>query len=106
MEIDDEIKSLCSQGSRQAPVVEYAAGPARPLGDDHVIDMRIVLHDRGRARLDKVRDLRVGEALAQRGDGGRRKHHIADQAQANQQNVQGSTVASSMSITGMSSLIG
>ena len=83
MEIDDEIKSLCSHCSRQAPVVEYAANTARSLGDDHVIDMWIVPHDRGGAWLDKVCDLRVGKALPQSGHGGGGKHHVANQSQAN-----------------------
>jgi hypothetical protein len=42
----------------------------------------------------------------ERGDGWCCEYDIADQAQPNEQNVQGSTVASSISITGMSSLMG
>jgi hypothetical protein len=43
---------------------------------------------------------------AQGADRWRGEHHVADQAQPDQEDLQGSTVASSISITGMSSLMG
>jgi hypothetical protein len=78
----------------------------RPLGDDHVIEVWMMRHDRQGSWFDQVREVRVWEAAPKRADGRRGEHHIANQAQAKQQNLQGSTVASSISITGMSSLIG
>jgi hypothetical protein len=48
----------------------------------------------------------VGVVPPHRGDGRRGENDVADQTQSNQQDLQGSTVASSISITGMSSLIG
>jgi hypothetical protein len=48
----------------------------------------------------------VREVLAQAAYGGGRKDDVADFAQPDEKNFQGSTVASSTSITGMSSLMG
>ena len=55
---------------------------------------------------DDVGETRVRKAPAQRRDRRCREDHVADQSQPDQQDGQGSTVASSISITGMSSLIG
>lgn len=68
--------------------------------------MGIVLNDRGRGALDQIPDGRLWIMLPQRRDGGGGEHDVADEAKPNQQDLQGSTVASSISITGMSSLIG
>jgi hypothetical protein len=57
----------------------------------------------------EIGEVRAGEPAFQRAHDRRREHDVADEAQADQQQAardQGSTVASSMSITGMSSLIG
>ena len=62
--------------------------------------------DGGRRGFDQIVEPRAGEVAAEGVDGGRREDDIADQPQAHQQDLQGSTVASSSSITGMSSLIG
>jgi hypothetical protein len=54
--------------------------------------------------------VRARKTTAKRPNRGCGEHHIADQAQPNQQDLQwtlyGSIVASSISMTGMSSLIG
>ena len=63
---------------------------------------------RRRVTLDEIRDPRAGIRPAQRPDQRRREDDVADQPQANQENLRSrySIVASSISITGMSSLIG
>ena len=76
----------------------------------------MVFDDRLGRRLDEITDVGVGKPSAQGADGRRREDDIADQAKPDEQNLsrmtlsvskgQGSTVASSISITGMSSLIG
>jgi hypothetical protein len=48
----------------------------------------------------------AGEAPPQGGEGRGRERHVTDQAQPDEEDLQGSIVASSISITGMSSLIG
>ena len=56
--------------------------------------------------LDQIRDRRIRVRPPQRPDERRREHDVADQPEANQEDLQGSIIASSISITGMSSLIG
>ncbi len=115
-----------AQPSRQPQVVGDARPAARPLDDDDLVEVRVVANDRLGGGLDEIGEAGVRESLAERGDGRRREHHVADQAQPDEQNVhpstplrasprlrdlragegQGSTVASSISMIGMSSLIG
>jgi hypothetical protein len=59
-------------------------------------------------RFDEVGEVGVREPVAEAADGRRREDHVADLPQADQEDArdQGSIVASSMSITGMSSLMG
>ncbi len=79
---------------------------ARALDLDHVGEVGVVSHDRRRRRLDQVVDAGRGKVPPQCMDGRRGEDHVAHQPQADQQDLQGSTVASSSSITGMSSLMG
>lgn len=62
-------------------------------------------HRRGRC-FDEIGDVGSRKAAAHGADRWCGEHHIADQPQPNQEDLQGSTVASSISMTGMSSLIG
>ena len=55
---------------------------------------------------DEVGEAGRGERLAKALHDRRREDDVADQAKADEQDVQGSIVASSMSMTGMSSLMG
>ncbi len=75
----------------------------------------MVAHHRFGRRFDEVGDAGVGKPPPQRADRRRGEDHVADQAQANQEDLRTwhsepwtyfSIVASSISITGMSSLIG
>ena len=68
--------------------------------------MRIAGDDRSGRRLDYISNVCVGELAAEAADGGCREDDVADFAQPDEKDFQGSTVASSTSITGMSSLIG
>ena len=62
--------------------------------------------DRRGRRLHQVVEARGRKAAAQGAEGRRREDDVADQAQADEEDLQGSMVASSISITGMSSLMG
>ena len=70
----------------------------------------MVRDDRFGGCFHEIRKVRVREAAPEGANRGRGEHHVANQAQTNEQNLQGATygsiVASSISITGMSSLIG
>ncbi len=106
MKVDHQVETLGAEAPCQVEIAGKPRHPARPLGHDHVIDMRIVPEDGCGGGLNQIGDPRVRKPLSHRGDGGGRKDDVADQAKADEQDLQGSTVASSMSMTGISSLIG
>ncbi len=77
--------------------------------DDHLVEMRVPGHDGRRLFFDEIREVRLREMPAKGPDCRRREDDVANHPQANQQNPQwdyGSMVASSSSITGMSSFTG
>jgi hypothetical protein len=106
MKVDHEIEALGAKAPREADVARKPPGAARPLGHDDFVDVRIAPDDRCGCRFDEIGNPRVREVVPHGGDGWRRKDDVANQAKADEQDLQGSTVASSMSMTGMSSLIG
>ena len=106
MKIDDEIESFATQPPREREIVAEAAKAPRAVGDEQAIQMRVVLHDRCGRAFHQVPNGGVRICLPQGGNRRGGEHDIADQAKPNQQDLQGSTVASSINITGMSSLIG
>ena len=109
MEIERNIELLRLQPSSQREVVDEAAHTSGARRDDDLVEMWIATDDRRGRRLDEVGEVSVGKPPAQRVDGRRREHDIADLAQPDEENSDvgySSIVASSISITGMSSLIG
>ena len=93
-----------------AHIGAQAPGRVRAARDNHRVEMRIVTHDRCSFFFDDVSDAGVGVVAADGSNGRSREHDVTDQPEPDEQNVQMpiyfSIVASSMSITGMSSLIG
>ena len=83
----------CAREARRASRMSYdePPQPARPLGDDDVVDVRVVANDRFGGRLDEIGDARVGKAPPERRDGRRREDDVADQAQPDEQNLHPST---------------
>ena len=106
VEIDHQIKMSSAKSPRQRKVISPSRETARPLDDDHFIDRRMMTHHRLSRGFDEIGDARVRKFPPQRGDRGRREDDVADQPETDQKNSQGSIVASSINITGMSSLIG
>lgn len=108
MEIDRKVIARGPQASDKGYVVAQSADSVAFRNHDHFVQMRIVRNDGCRQRLNDVAEVSVREVLAQGTNRGRREDNVADLAQANQKDpfVQGSTVASSTSMTGMSSLMG
>ena len=107
VEIDRHVVARAPQGARQADVggqPPQAAGLGR---DDHLVEMGIAGDDGSRRRLHQVAELRVRVAPSKCPDHRGREDDVADEAQPDEQDLHyGSMVASSMSMTGMSSLIG
>ena len=110
MKVDRQIVSFAAQPPDERDIGAQAAGRMRTARHDHLVEMRIVAHDCGGFFLDDVCDAGIGVAAADGSYGGSREDDIADQSQPDQEDVQMpiyfSIVASSMSMTGMSSLIG
>jgi hypothetical protein len=132
VEINHEIEPLGAQTASEREIVEQALQPARPIDHDNRVEARLMTHHRFGRRFDQIGDVAVGEFAFECADGRRREHHVANQAKTNEKNLQRSscsirsnevailepwnvgtlepcyfsTVASSISITGMSSLIG
>ena len=82
----DRIAARAAAGPARCP----PSAPARPRPrgrDDHVVDMRVVLDDRRRVRLDDVGDVGGGKVAAQRANGRRREDDIADLAEPDQKNA-------------------
>ena len=106
MEIDRHVESGPAQlpGGRDIVPKPPQAGPLRNFND--IADVRIAADHGGGGRFDEVGEMRSGIAPPKRPDQRCREDYIANQAEANQEDRQGSIVASSMSMTGMSSLIG
>ena len=109
MKIDRQIEVPRAETPAERHVVQQPADAALPRYDDHLIEQRVVCdHGRGE-RLDQVADVGVGKVLSKSPDCRGREDDVADFAQADEENAQmsyGSTMASSTSMTGMSSLIG
>ena len=109
MQVDGHIETFLPQAAGEREVVPYPREAARPFDDHHVVQVRVVPDDGRGRRFDEVGELGLRIVAGQRADDGRREDDVANEAQPDQQDAagaQGSTVASSMSITGMSSLIG
>jgi hypothetical protein len=68
--------------------------------------VRVVPDDRLRRTLDQVGEPGVRKSVSERGEGRRREDDVANEAKPDEQDVQGSTVASSINMIGMSSLMG
>ena len=109
MEIDGDVEPFLAETPRQGHVVAKPCEAARALDDDDFVQVRVVLNDGRGGPFDQIGEPGPGMVACQGAYRGRREHDVADEAQPDEQDAgraQGSTVASSMSITGMSSLIG
>ena len=117
VKVDREVVALArAAGGRARGRPSRPRSAARARRDDDLVEMRVAGDDRRGRGLDEIGELRVGKPPAQRVNGRRREDDVADLAQANEQDCNcrsisqfsrhSSIVASSISMTGMSSLIG
>ena len=81
MKIDYEIEAPGTQAPAKCDVGENVL----PWDNDHFIDVWIRRHDRCGRRLDQIAEMSVGKTRAQGTNGRRRKHHVANLTQANQE---------------------
>jgi hypothetical protein len=87
MEIDDEIETRASQTPGEPRIIEWPARTTWSLGDDDVVQMRIVTDDGLGCGLDKVADMGLRKPSSHRSDRWCREHDIANQAQSNEKNL-------------------
>ena len=110
MKVDGEVIALAPEPSDEGDVCAQPPRRVRAVRDDHRVEVRVVAHDGCSFFFDDVRDAGVWIMAADGSNGWRRKHDIADQSQPDEEDVQMpiyvSMVASSINMTGMSSLIG
>jgi hypothetical protein len=107
MKVDRHVEASAAEPASHGQVVAHAAKPRALRHDDDLVEMRIAGNDRRGRRLDEIGDVCVGETVPKRPDARRRQRDVAEKAKSNEEDPgQGSTVASSMSMTGMSSLMG
>ncbi len=70
----------------QPPHERQIGGQSFARGDNHLVEVRVRCDERGGVRLDDVSEMRGGKPRAQRVNGGRREHDIADLAEPDQEN--------------------
>ena len=108
MKVDRDVVAAGTQRPDEAEIAAQAGNPAQPVRDDHFIEMGVVLDDRQRRRFDHVCKVRIGKLCPERTNRRCGEDHVANLAKPDQEDSrdQSSTVASSMSMTGMSSWMG
>ena len=108
MQIDGEVVATARQLARHLDVVRDPRHAAPARDDDQVVDVWIGFYDRCGVGLHHISDVSLGVVPPECAEERRREDHVADGAQSDEQDAHYSlsTVASSISITGMSSLMG
>ena len=110
MEVNGEIELPGAQPGRQRQFGADAGEATSTWSDDHLVQMRVVRDHRRGCRFDQVGEVGARKGAADGPDCRRREDDVADLPQPDEQDpsgkTQGSTVASSISMTGMSSLMG
>ena len=112
MKVDDEIERASAQTSDERQFRHIRRDAAGRRRHDDLVNMRIVRDDGLGGRFDEIRDVRPRVPFSNGAHSGRGEHDVADLAKSDQENahpnrqIHFSMVASSMSMTGMSSLMG
>src|SRR5262249_48644626 len=97
---------MAPQRASQPQIVEHAPNSAAAWSHDYLVEVRVVTDDRRRVSFHQVHETRQRVLTPQRAHERRREDDVANESQSQQEYVQGSIVASSINITGISSLIG
>ena len=106
MKVNDQVIARGPQSPSQPQVIAQPRQSARPRHDHDLVQAGMVTDHRLGRRFDEISDVGSRKPAAQGANRRCGEHHIADQAQPDEEDLQGSTVASSISMTGMSSLMG
>ena len=106
MEVDRDVEARASEAAAERKVIGHPRHPPAPGRNDELVDMGVVEDDGRSRRFHNVGEMGDGEGASEGADDRSREDHVTDEPQTNEQDPQGSIVASSISMTGMSSLIG
>ena len=87
MKVDDDIEPFAAKAPAKSYVVEDPPEASRALGDDDLVDVRIVSNDGLGGLLNEVGNAGVREMTPEGRDGRCRKHDIANQAQPDEQDL-------------------
>jgi hypothetical protein len=105
VEVDDDIESCAPEAECRAKVVHNPPRSTAAAKHDQLVETGMVPEHGGGCGFDDVGEPCVGIGAPERPYERRGEDDVADEPRPNQQDLQGSIVASSISITGMSSLI-
>ena len=106
MKIDCDVEARMPQPPAERHIVGHASQAASSRQDDQLVQVWISPENWRRWWFDDVGDVPVRVGAPQTADERRSEDDVTNEAGTNEQDSQGSIVASSMSMTGMSSLIG
>lgn len=109
MQVDRQVEAGPAEAASEVDVVAETLDASLPRDGDQLGQVWITEEDGGGSRFHHVAEVRARVSAPQRSNQRGGEHHVADQAQTNEQNshtADGSIVASSISMIGMSSLTG
>ena len=92
VEVDDRVETGAPQPQGHRRVFAQARGAAEERRDDHLVEVRVAGHDRRGRRLDQVGQVRGGPGAPDRADDRGRQHDVANQPQADEQDLQGDSL--------------
>jgi hypothetical protein len=114
VKVDGQVVAIGPQAASEAEVGRETGHAAYARGHNYVVQAGVAGDDGRGGGLDKIGEVGIRKPATQRVDGGRGEDDVANLTEPDEKNprdvianpIHSSTVASSMSITGMSSLIG
>ena len=80
MKVDRQVVVACAEAPDQRHLGTETSRSSQPVRHDDFIEVRVVLDDRQRGGFDHVRKMSVRKPCAERADGRRREHHVANLA--------------------------
>jgi hypothetical protein len=89
VKVDDGVEAGAPQPQGQRNVFAQACGAPQQRRHDHLVEVRVPDDDGRGLRLDQVRQVRIGSGAPDRADDRGRQDDVADQAQADEQDLQG-----------------
>jgi tetratricopeptide (TPR) repeat protein len=90
MHVNHQVEPAPPQAPRQADIVDQPGEATPAFHDQDVVQMRVAGDDRRGIALYEIGECRVGECAPQCPNHRRREYHVADEAEADEEDVHGS----------------